>query len=126
MVKIPEKCPSCEGELIITQLECSVCGTQVQGTYKPDLFAKLSSTDFDFVVMFLKTKGNVKEMERELGISYWTIRSKLSDIVENLGLTEDAQGQQETLSERRQAILRRLNEGELSVAEAEELLKSLK
>ena len=125
MSKIPEKCPACGSNLIVTQLTCTSCGTQVQGQYTPDLFARLSPNDYDFVVLCVKTKGNVKEMERELGISYWTIRNKLSEIVKTLGLDADAPDR-ESLSAQRQAILRQLNDGEISVDEAAELLEQLK
>ena len=64
----------------------NVGGTEVTGQFSPDLFSRLTPNDFDFVVLFLKARGNIKEMERELGISYWTIRSKLNEIVDGLGL----------------------------------------
>ena len=123
MPKIPEQCPSCEADMIITQLTCVQCGTQVSGRYEPNLFSRLSPTDLNFVVMFVQAKGNVKEMERELGISYWTIRRKLDEIVEQLGLLRAASDPQ---SERRIAILERLRAGEIDVDQAAELLEQIK
>jgi hypothetical protein len=123
MHRIPEQCPSCGGRLIVTELTCSACGAQVHGQFEPDLFSRLSPTDFDFVVLFVKSKGNVKEMERELGISYWTIRSKLGEIVETLGFGEQAE---DDLSLRRRAVLERLRAGEIGVDEAAALLEELK
>jgi hypothetical protein len=125
MAKIPKKCPSCSADLVITRLSCPKCGTEVQGSFEPDLFTRLSPGDYDFIVLFIKTKGNIKEMERELGISYWTIRNKLNEIVAWLGL-ESAPPPEEEAAFLRQAILERLNRGEISVVEAAELLEQLK
>lgn len=131
MPKLPRNCPACNASLMITRLTCPRCGTEVTGSFPPDLFSRLAPNDFDFVVLFVKSRGNVKEMERELGISYWTIRSRLNEIVVQLGLepptappAEDAPGA--TIAERRQRILEQLNAGWLTVTEAAERLEELK
>ena len=123
--QLPRQCPACNANLMISRLTCPECGTEVTGQFSPDLFSRLSPNDFDFVVLFLKAKGNIKEMERELGISYWTIRSKLSEIVDGLGL-EPGEPQPEDRSSRRQAILDQLNAGEITASEAAALLEQLK
>ena len=125
MAKIPKKCPSCATDLVITRLSCPKCGTEVQGSFEPDLFTRLPPSEYDFIVLFIKTKGNIKEMERELGISYWTIRNKLNDIVARLGL-ESATPPEEEAGFLRQGILERLNRGEIDVREATEALEKLK
>lgn len=132
MPKQPKKCPACNADLVVTRLSCPDCGTEVTGSFPPDLFSRLSPNDFDFVVMFVKSKGNVKEMERELGISYWTIRSKLGEIVAQLGLGAEEAGPEGTgearqdPAVRRQAILEQLNAGLLTAQEAAVLLEKLK
>jgi hypothetical protein len=125
MPKLPKHCPACNTDLMVTRLTCPECGTEVTGNFPPDLFSRLSPNDFDFVVLFLKTKGNVKEMERELGISYWTIRSKLSEIVVQLGLS-NGDDETEGPAALRQKILEQLNSGLLSVQEAAAQLEKLK
>lgn len=84
MRKIIEQCPSCGGDLIVTALECAHCDTGITGRYQPSLFDRLSAPDLRFVESFVLSKGNIKEMERELGVSYWSIRNRLNDIVEAL------------------------------------------
>ena len=128
MAKIPKKCPSCSTGLVITRLTCPACGTEVSGQFAPDFFSRLSPNDFDFVVLFIKSKGNIKEMERELGISYWTIRSKLGEIVEQLGFEnrQANQGSGETPADQRQKILEQLNAGVISVEEATARLEEIK
>ena len=125
MPKLPRTCPSCTSHLVVTQLCCPNCGTEVHGSFEPDLFTRLSSSDFDFIVLFVKTKGNIKEMERELKISYWTIRSKLNEIIAQLGF-DTGIPDQDDLAINRQQILEQLNQGALTVREAAELLEKLK
>jgi hypothetical protein len=122
---IPKKCPACSSDLVITRLTCSACGTEVNGSYLPDLFSRLSPNDFEFILLFVKTKGNIKEMERLLGISYWTIRSKLNEIVQ-LMEAEAAQDEPGDPSVQRQQILEQLNTGLITVPEAAERLERLR
>lgn len=131
MPKLPRHCPACNASLIVTRLTCPKCKTEVSGTFQPDLFTRLSPNDFDFVVLFVKSRGNVKEMERELGISYWTIRSRLNEIVDQLGIESaspsiPAVSSTESASDRRQQILEQLNAGHLTVTEAAARLEELK
>lgn len=125
MPKIPKLCPACNASLVITRLTCPDCGTEVTGSFPPDLFSRLAPNDFDFVVLFVKSRGNVKEMERELGISYWTIRARLNEIVAQLGLESPAPPPEDA-SNQRQQILEQLNAGLLTVAEAAARLEELK
>lgn len=125
MPKLPRHCPACHQSLVITRLTCPNCKTEVTGSFPPDLFSSLSANDFDFVVMFVKSRGNIKEMERELGISYWTIRSRLNEIVVQLGL-EAPTPAGDTAAQRRQHILEQLNAGLLTVSEAAARLEEIK
>jgi hypothetical protein len=106
--------------MVVTQLSCTQCDTIVLGRFRPDIFARLAPEDLDFVVHFVKNKGNVKEMERELGISYWTIRNKLNEVVEQLGFaTTPAETIDEAaLVEERQALLKQVENGEVSPQDA--------
>jgi len=128
MAKIPRKCPSCNATLEITRLTCPECQTEVIGHYQPDLFAFLAPNDFDFLVLFIKSKGNIKEMERELGISYWAIRNKLNEIVGQLGFDPQPAHSAEVdkAANTRQEILEQLNDGLLTVDEAAARLSELK
>ncbi len=126
MPKIPRHCPACNASLMVTRLTCPNCGTEVTGSFPPDLFSHLAPNDFDFVVLFVKSRGNVKEMERELGISYWTIRSRLNEIVVQLGLESPAAPAPATAAAHRQQILEQLNAGLLTVGEAAARLEELK
>lgn len=113
----------------MTQQTCVRCGTSVVGEFKPTIFARLSPENLAFLELFIKNKGNVKEMEREMGESYWAIRNRINEIIEELGLEKKNVEPAESIvdiKEQRQAILNRLDQGEINVDEATEMLKQLR
>ena len=129
MRKLLEVCPACEGDLIVTQQTCLSCGTSVVGEFAPTIFARLSPQNLSFLLVFIKNKGNVKEMERELGESYWAIRNRINEIIEDLGLERkdvEPAAAPADLKEQRQEILSRVDSGEIDVNKAAELLQALR
>jgi hypothetical protein len=129
MRKLLEVCPACAGDLIVTQQTCMNCGTSVVGEFAPTIFSKLPPEDLSFLIVFIKNKGNVKEMERESGESYWAIRNRINEIIEALGLeskdVEPAEAPPD-MKVQRQDILARLNKGEIDVNKATELLQAIR
>ena len=127
MRKLIEQCPACGGEMIVTQQSCTRCETVVLGRFKPDIFSRLSAESLNFIVVFVKNRGNIKEMERELGLSYWTIRNRLNEVIAELGFETEAEDAAATQSaNQRQEILARLERGELQVEDATALLEQLR
>lgn len=124
MNKIPQKCPSCASPLVVSQLTCVSCGTGVVGSFELSPFMLLSAESLSFLENFIRNRGNVKEMARASGESYWTIRRELDEIIAELGF-DAGQPSQAELSNRRQEILQRLSQGEISVAEAKKLLTNI-
>lgn len=129
MRKILESCPTCGGEFAVTELTCTVCDTVVRSHYSPCPFCRLAPEDLEFMLIFVRNRGNVKEMERELGVSYWTIRGRLNEVITSMGLEPGGEPEDEPPQARppapdRQAVLDRLRRGELSAEEAAEQLKS--
>ncbi len=142
MRKILESCPTCGGEMLVSELSCTVCDTVVRSRYTPCPFCRLSPEDLAFMLLFVRSRGNVKDMERELGISYWTIRGRLNEIIAAMGLGGEDQPAEEPPAPReadappvarqgsqgaatRQAILDRLKRGELTPAQAADQLAAL-
>jgi hypothetical protein len=125
MAKIIQQCPSCGGEMVITRLSCTQCDTEVTGSFQGSIFSQLAPEDLRFVEMFVACRGNVKEMERESGLSYWTIRGKLNDIINELKLDQNPPTPLPPANARR-TILDALARGEISVKEAETQLAQLK
>lgn len=131
-------CPVCEGELAITRLHCRSCGTALEGEFGVGRFGRLSREQLTLLESFLRSRGNLKDLERELGISYPTVRGRVEALLRALGLADgDAPIADEPMaadapnpitdddaSERR-AILDRLARREMTADEAAEALRTL-
>lgn len=85
-------CPVCTGELTITRLQCRSCGTALEGEFGVGRFGRLDREQMALLESFLRSRGNLKEMERELGISYPTVRGRVDALVRALGFGEQAEG----------------------------------
>lgn len=116
-MKIPTKCPICNGEMYIETIKCKECGTAVTNKFAMSKFDKLTESQVDFVLTFLGVEGNIKDMEKALGISYPTVKSRLSEIQQALNLNEKSK------AERQLDILSQIESGSLSVEEAVKMLK---
>ncbi|HEX3220884.1 MAG TPA: DUF2089 domain-containing protein [Candidatus Limnocylindria bacterium] len=81
-------CPVCEGELLISRLHCRSCGTALEGEFSVGRFGRLTKEQLALLESFLRSRGNLKEMERELGISYPTVRGRVDALVRALGLAD--------------------------------------
>ncbi|MGH2462561.1 MAG: DUF2089 domain-containing protein [Candidatus Limnocylindria bacterium] len=132
-------CPVCAGELAISRLHCRTCGTTLEGEFGVGRFGKLSREQMTLLESFLRSRGNLKEMERALGISYPTVRTRVEALVQALGLAdgdggqeladEEGQGQAEAadgdMATQRRAILERLAKKEIDAAAAAAALRAL-
>jgi hypothetical protein len=83
-------CPVCSDELTITRLHCRSCGTALEGEFGVGRFGRLDREQMSLLESFLRSRGNLKEMERELGISYPTVRGRVDALVRALGLADGA------------------------------------
>lgn len=81
-------CPVCEGELAITRLHCRSCGTALEGEFGVGRFGRLSREQLALLESFLRSRGNLKDLERELGISYPTVRGRIEALLRALGLAD--------------------------------------
>lgn len=115
---VPVQCPICEDELIVTDMKCNKCHTHFQGEFHVSKFSKLDEKQLLFVETFIKCRGSIKEMEKELNISYPTVKSRLEDVVKSLGFQSN-----EKPDEKRKKILESIDSGEMSVEEAINILK---
>jgi len=86
------KCPVCRKELTITRLKCQGCSTEISGDFSPCSFCFLDPEQERLIMVFLKTRGNIREVERELGISYPTVRARLDEVLAALGLPVSDRG----------------------------------
>ena len=123
MPLIPQSCPSCSSPLVVTQLNCTACGTGVVGKFELSPFFRLSPESLRFLEFFVRNRGNVKEIERETGESYWAIRRQLDEVIIEMGIEAT---KSDDVSTRRQEILAQLSRGEINVQEATKLLSQIK
>lgn len=122
---MPHRCPVCDHEMKISRLACTFCPTKIEGEFSSCKFCRLPSEQLVFIESFIKCRGNIKEVEKELGISYPTVRSRLDSVIEALGYgaekEKEADGDRANSSEeslRRREILEALQRGEISAREA--------
>lgn len=113
------KCPVCSDELVVTRLSCSSCKSVIEGEFSLCNLCKLSEEQKDFINIFIKSRGNIKEIEKEMGISYPTVRGKLENIIENLKILENPS--EKKLSQKE--ILTDLSSGKITTDQALLLLK---
>lgn len=78
-------CPVCASELAVTRLHCRSCGTTLEGDFSVGRFGRLNREQLVLLESFLRSRGNLRDMERELGISYPTVRSRVEALVRALG-----------------------------------------
>ena len=126
-------CPVCSGELAVTRLHCRACGTTLEGDFSVGRFGRLSREQLALLESFLRSRGNLRDMERELGISYPTVRSRVEALVRALGFREtdgdaanpdsEAEAEPETLT--RQEVLERLARHEIGAEDAAVMIRNL-
>lgn len=106
----------------VTELTCANCHTKVQGTFQSSPLQRLTAEQLTFVEVFLRCRGNIREVERDLKISYPTVRSRLNQVVQSMGyaLSESDDESDDNPSTH---VLEALNAGELSFEEALEKLR---
>ncbi len=118
------KCPVCGQNTEVTSISCSGCGTRIEGHFQLCRFCRLTEEQKSFIETFIKCRGNIKEVEKELGISYPTVKNRLEDAANALGYSNAQDSFMEAeMPGRRKEILDRLEDGEISVEEALNLLK---
>jgi hypothetical protein len=113
----PRDCPVCSHRLALTRLGCPQCGTEISGGFAPCAYCGLSDEDLDLLRVFLVSRGNMKDLERHLGVSYPTARQRFADVLGRLGLEE------RPVSVDRERVLADLAAGRISVDQAEALLR---
>ena len=116
------RCPVCSEQLNVVRLECAACGTRLEGSFSLGRFHALSAEQLEFLEVFIRARGNFKDVERELGISYPTVRGRLDALIRALGFPSQAEPDKDV--ERRKEILRELAEGRIKPDDAASLLET--
>jgi len=120
MNKILDRCPVCEAALEITELQCNSCGTTIKGSFRANSFDLLNTAQIDFVKTFLCCQGNIREVEKALGISYPTVKNRLAEIIRLI-----CPDQKISLEGNYNEVLESIENGSISVDEAIAKLKKI-
>lgn len=89
MRKIISECPSCGEKLNVAVLHCSSCGMELHSTFQLSSFDLLTTEQTEFLISFLKQRGNISAVQGRLGISYLTAKKRLEDVLTALKLADD-------------------------------------
>jgi hypothetical protein len=108
----------CGGRLALTRLSCPDCDTELSGVFESCDFCSLDADDREMLRVFLRSRGNMKELERHLGVSYPTARSRFDRLLARVGIEaepgwSEAHGRPDRLE-----LLEALSRGDIDVGEA--------
>lgn len=116
--KVLSRCPVCGSRMTVTSIKCSKCQTVIENNFTLSKFEYLDAEQLEFIELFLKSRGNIKDVEKELGISYPTVRAKLDDVIAALGYTVSKKP-----AVSNEDILESLEKGEITADQAVNMLK---
>ena len=121
---VPGRCPVCGNEMIITRLHCPDCDVTVEGHFALGRLGTLSPEQLEFVEVFLRCDGKIKRVEKELNVSYPTVRSRMNEIITSMGYElPGTDGTDELTPEERRQVLDDLAAGRITSEAAIDLLR---
>jgi hypothetical protein len=118
--RAPRECPVCAGDLVTTRLGCHTCGSELAGDFAACDFCALDPRELELLTVFLASRGNLREVEKHLGVSYPTARARFTDLLVKLGLA----GEPAPVTTREQ-VLEQVAAGTIAPDQAAALLASL-
>lgn len=122
MNPVPTSCPVCKEKLTVRRLQCRNCDTSIEGHFEMGLLGNLNADQMVFVETFIRCEGKLNRVEKELGMSYPTLRARLTEIIRAMGYQVGPE--QEMISdEERHRILDDLANGRISSEEAMRFLE---
>jgi hypothetical protein len=92
----------------------------IEGQFALPQLARLEMEDQIFITAFVRSHGSIKEMERIYGVSYPTIKSRLTRIADSLEFVENDP------TPSKSEILERLRRGEITAEDAIREMEALK
>jgi len=138
---IPAADPITGGELYISELTGVESGVRISGRFEVPRYARLDAEHQRFLEAFLRSRGMLNGVERELGISYPTVRARLDALLDALDLKPAVEPppvatppsapeeppkppKPAGLSDEKRRALEQLESGEISPEEAKKILGS--
>lgn len=125
-MRAPNHCPVCGETLALTRLSCDECGTELAGHFPTCEYCSLSDEDREILRVFLSSRGNMKELERHLEVSYPTARARFDAVLARLGLEagdDEGPGEDPQTNRSSLEVLESLATGDIDIDEALERLE---
>jgi len=119
----PHDCPVCGETLALTRLSCQACGTELSGLFSACEYCALNTDDRALLRVFLASRGNMKELQSYLGVSYPTARLRFDTLLAKLGLDAGRQPTPDPTRSDRLDVLQKLARGDINVDEAQTQLR---
>lgn len=119
MDRLTNVCPCCRASMEIEKLRCTSCDVTLEGRIPIPRLARLPAEEREFVELFVRSSGSLKAVADRLGVSYPTVRSRLNRVISALEAAENDE------RDARNQILDRIEQGQISVDEAIQLLREL-
>ena len=116
----PISCPVCSQQLALTRLSCPSCSTELSGVFAMCEFCGLTDDDREVLRVFLASRGNMKELERHLGVSYPTARARFDSLLGKMGIERAPAAP----AANRLELMEQVARGEIGVDEALKRLES--
>ncbi len=132
----PADCPVCDAPLIVTRKGCRRCGSELVGEFTSSVYDRLDAAEHHMLRVFLSSRGNLREVEKHLGVSYPTARARFDALLDKLGMLPESQPPQPAqptqsadeapaFESPQEQILRRVASGELDANIAAQLIANL-
>lgn len=118
-LRVLGQCPACGGALMVTRQQCTDCQTAIEGKFALTRFDLLSNQQLRFLELFLRARGNIREVERAMGLSYPAVRARLDQVLKALKLEADDRHE----DSHQLQVLDAVQRGELTVERAVEELR---
>ena len=119
MSQVIGECPICKETLQVTRLYCPSCDTTIEGHFTLGRFYQLSSEQLAFVETFIRCEGKINRVGEELGVSYPTVRGRLTEVIRALGYEVGEEGPAGGMAdEERKALLEQLAQGKITSEDA--------
>ncbi len=132
MYEVSGHCPVCGGQMVITRLACGTCHSALEGQFTMSSpgrsespgdgyfgrLERLSREQLEFVEIFLRCRGIIKNVEAMLDISYPTVKARLNNVIESLGFQVEEEIPDPERRRERREILQDLAQGKITTEEA--------
>lgn len=125
LLDVPARDPFTGQRLIVTELTSEDGSVSIRGRFKVPDVARLDRNHMEFLEVFLRSRGVISTVEKELGLSYPTVRARLDALLEALEMKPyKPERRKPEEGDLKRSILEQLEQGTITAEEAKEKLRS--